>query len=100
MTVYKNHNQIEPSRVIVDGIHVKKYQKEPPPLGAIHSEYGLNIFKKNIINRIDEKVFPISRYFDILAAKEELLAYPINKRFYEIGCPEGIADLEKLLKNK
>lgn len=98
MTVWKNNNQIEPSRILVDGIHVKKYQKDPPPQGAQHAEYGLNILPKSIINKIEADIFPISRYFDILSAKKQLLSYEVSERFYEIGGFEGLKDTEKMFK--
>ena len=49
---------------------------------------------------VKEKVFPISHYFDILSGKNELLAYEVLERFYEIGGFEGLEDTENLFVKK
>lgn len=98
MCVWKNENRLEPSRVLLDGIYVKKYQKDPPPPDAVHMEYGLNILPKSIINDVKEDVFPISRYFDILSAKKHLVAHETAERFFEVGGFAGLEDTEKLFK--
>lgn len=101
MCVYKNDNQIEPSRVLLKDEHtVLRYQKDPPPEGAQHMEYGLNILRRSIINQVSETVFPLSHYFDLLTSSGDLLAFPVLTRFYEIGSHQGIADLEAFLKNQ
>lgn len=97
MTVYRNNNQIEPSRILVDGPYIKKYQKEPPPPRAQHMEWGLNIFKKKVIPRVQEKIFPISHYFDLLSPQKELLAYRVKQRFFEMGSMKGLEEVKKLL---
>lgn len=98
MCVYKNDNHIEPSRVLLLDEHtVLKYQKEPPPVGAKHMEYGLNVFRKSIISQVDKTSFPLSDYFDILTPTGDLAAFSVPTRFYEIGSHQGIADLEQFL---
>lgn len=99
MCVYENNNQIEPSRVLLDDTMVKQYKKDPPPEGAQHMEYGLNILKKNLIPQVEKLSFPISDYFDILAPQQQLLAFPVQERFYEIGSKEGLAETDALLRS-
>lgn len=101
MCVYKNDNQIEPSRVLLkDEMTVLKYQKEPPPAGAQHMEYGLNVFRKSVISQVAKTKFPLSDYFDILTSTGDLLAFSVPTRFYEIGSHQGIADLEQFLQTR
>lgn len=99
MCVYENNNQIEPSRVLLDGTLVKQYKKDPPPKGAQHMEYGLNIFKRTLIPNVDKECFPISDYFDMLTVQHQLLAFPVNERFYEIGSKEGLAETDALMSS-
>lgn len=101
MTVWHNKNKIEPSRIVVKNKLVKDYRKEPPPPGAQYAEYGLNIFSKKIFEFFEPKIksFPISEYFKALFDKDELAAFPINERFYEVGNLIGIRDLENHLSN-
>lgn len=101
MNIYKNNNKYELSRVLVDGIYIKKYQKDPPPKGAKYMEVALNIFKKEILNTVGKKVFPISDYFDILTPRRELIAFitKSKKQFYEMGCASGLKEARNFLKN-
>lgn len=99
MCVYRNENQIEPSRVTLDGPYVKLYRKDPPPPGAHHMEYGLNIFRRSVIPEIPKTTFPISEYFDTLSRKRELVAFEVQQRFYEMGSPEGLTEIHRLLKD-
>lgn len=99
MTVYQNNGQIEPSRVLLsmDGKMVTEYNKEKPRPEMRFSEYGLNIFHRDLLLEIPEEVFPISRYFDLLMANDQLAASISPTRFYEMGCVEGLKDLENFL---
>lgn len=100
MCVYENNNQLEPSRILLNGIYVKQYKKDPPPNGAQHMEYGLNILKKSLIPRLEKDSFPISRYFDLLTAKQQLLAFPVQERFYEIGSKEGLNQTNAFIQSQ
>lgn len=97
MTVYKNNWKLEPSRVLLDDAgYIKEYNKENPRREMKYMEYGLNILPKKIIDKVREKSFPISRYFDILMDKRQLISYESRKRFYEIGCHEGLGITRQL----
>lgn len=98
MTVWRNQGKVAHSQILVDGIYVTKFHKEPTFAGAEYIEYGLNILPKKIINAVPDKVFPISRYFDMLIPAHQMLAYKVKNRFYEIGGLGGLRDTETLLK--
>ena len=99
MTVYKNYGRLEPSKIILDGNFVKVFDKEHPNQpGMIYTEFGLNIFKKEVLDLVDKKAFPIGDYFKKLIEKKELLAFETSQRFYEIGCPEGLETTKKIIE--
>ncbi|OGI27385.1 MAG: hypothetical protein A2359_01075 [Candidatus Moranbacteria bacterium RIFOXYB1_FULL_43_19] len=101
MTVYKNNWKLEPSRVLLDDMgYAKEYNKENPRREMKYMEYGLNILPKKIIGKVREKSFPISRYFDILMDKRQLISCESKKRFYEIGCREGKETFKKYISKK
>lgn len=102
MTVYKNHGELEPSNIMVQGEFVKKFDKaNPDQANMVHTEFGLNIFKKEVLNLIDNKVFPIGDYFSKLIEKKELLAFETSERFYEIGRHHSLEEFENFItKNK
>jgi N-acetyl-alpha-D-muramate 1-phosphate uridylyltransferase len=98
MTVFRNDGTLGvPSQITVKGNRVIEFTKTDFNPEMKFVEYGLNIFGRDTITQISENSFPISRYFDLLIAKKQLLSYESPKRYYEIGCPEGLAELEQFL---
>lgn len=98
MTVFRNDGSLGvPSQITVKGGRVVEFTKTDFNPEMKFVEYGLNIFGRDTISQISEKSFPISQYFDLLIARKQLLSYESPKRFYEIGCPEGLAELEQFL---
>jgi N-acetyl-alpha-D-muramate 1-phosphate uridylyltransferase len=99
MVVYENNWSIEPSQVLLNegGSKVIEYDKEKPRPEMKFMEYGLNIFRKKLMTEVPEKIFPISRYFDILIKRDQLSAYISKERFYEIGSHGGLENLKNIL---
>lgn len=98
MTVFRNDGSLGvPSQIIVKGNRVIEFTKTDFNPEMKFVEYGLNIFGRNTIAQISESSFTISRYFDLLIDKKQLLSYESPKRYYEMGCPEGLAELEQFL---
>lgn len=100
MVVYENNWSIEPSRVLLNASNTKvvEYNKENPRPEMRYMEYGLNILPKKLIKEVTEKIFPISRYFDILIKRDQLSAYISTERFHEIGSHDGLENLKNILK--
>lgn len=98
ITVFRNDGTLGvPSQITVRNKRVIEFTKTDFNPEMEFVEYGLNIFGRGIISQISEKSFLISRYFDLLIAKHQLMAYKSPTRFYEIGCPEGLELVERLL---
>jgi NDP-sugar pyrophosphorylase family protein len=93
MTVYKNNNLYDASNTIISGDIVTKYDKcnKTPDMACI--EYGLNLFHKDVLARIPKDCFyELGDVFISLIADNELSAYEVKERFYEIGSPSGLQD--------
>jgi len=100
MTIYKNYGKLELSKIITKGNLIQKFDKKNSNQpGMIYTEFGLNIFKKDILDLVQKRAFPISDYFKKLIEGGELLAFESPQRFYEIGCPEGLKETKNLIKN-
>ena len=98
MTVFRNDGSLGvPSQITVKGNRVVEFTKTDFTPEMKFVEYGLNIFGRDTITQVGEKYFPIGRFFDLLIAKRQLLLFESSKRFHEIGCPEGLAELEEFL---
>lgn len=85
MSVYKNHDKYKRSNTAVEGELVKKYSTRSRTTDMVYIEYGANIFRKEILEMIPEGYYTLGRLFQRLIEKREILAYEVEKRFYEVG---------------
>jgi len=53
--------------------------------------------RSDVIAGVAETVFDLSAVFHRLSLEGRLAGYEVAERFYEIGSPEGLRDLEKYL---
>lgn len=94
MTVLHNRGQWGASNALVVGEQVVAYAKNPVPSGAEHIDYGMVILRRLILES-----FPAAGSFDLadiltgLAQDEELGAYEVKNRFYEIGTPDSLREV-------
>jgi NDP-sugar pyrophosphorylase family protein len=102
MSVWQNHDALEPSNVRCDGTWVLAYEKGPRQPGEAafdHIDYGAIAVRRSILAEQPEGV---AWGFDVLqrdlARKRRLRAYVAHDRFFEIGSPEGLAALNGQLK--
>ena len=98
MTVYKNMDRYEPSNVEVKDNLVKFYSKKRKTKKMKYIDYGVSIFKKEVLKFVPKnKVYDLSQLQQLLIKKRELLACPVEKRFYQIGSPEGLKEFKKYI---
>ena len=99
MTVYKNYDRYDGSNTVVEGNLVKKFSKKERTEDMVYIEYGANIFNKQALEMIPENQFySLEALFPCLIEMEELLAYEVKERFYEVGSPQGLEDFEQYIK--
>lgn len=99
MTVYKNYDRYDRSNTVVAGNLVKKFSKKEKPEDMVYIEYGANIFRKEVLEMIPENQFySLDDLFPILIDKEELIAFEVKERFYEIGSPQGLKEFENFIR--
>ena len=105
MTVYRNDVAHERCNVrFVDG-RVEAYEKgvaDPRDAGMHHVDYGLLAFRRDVI----EEQVPAGEVWDLSAVQHRLAAdgrmagFEVHQRFYEIGSPKGLAELETALVDR
>lgn len=99
MSVYKNCDQYDRSNTAVEGNLVKKFSKEERTEDIVYIEYGANIFRKEALKMIPENQFySLDELFPRLIEMEELLAFEVKERFYEIGSRQGLKEFEEYIK--
>jgi len=105
MVVYRNNSQWDKSNVIFRNHKVELYDKfyrseEESKFDYI--DYGISCFHRSIIEehvRSDQK-YDLAELFYLLSKQDSLAGYEIQDRFYEIGSPKGLKDLEEYLSNQ
>jgi NDP-sugar pyrophosphorylase family protein len=102
MSVFRNAGQWDASNVCIDGDRVVYYDKKAPPGAAEYIDYGLSVFTREVIARYAAAALPLDLAVvqRDLVTSGELAAYEVTQRFYEIGKPEGWAELDALLRGE
>ena len=99
MTVFKNENRWDPSNVWFEAGEIRQYDKQNRRPEMKHIDYGLGFLRPAAFayhpgaSRFDLA----DLYQDLLRAKQ-LAGYEITQRFYEMGSPQGLAELDSLLR--
>jgi hypothetical protein len=102
MTVHRNEGQWDTSNVIFDGHRVVRYDKglseRPPEMCWI--DYGLTALRRSVVAEQvpPDTVFDLAPVLSALASEGKLAGFEVPDRFYEIGSPQGRAELDKLLR--
>jgi len=102
MTVYENNGQFDTSNVEYADGRVVRYEKglDPIPASMRWIDYGLSVLERDLVaERIPaEVVADLSTLCTALAAEGNLAGLLVPDRFYEIGSPEGLAEVTALLE--
>lgn len=99
MSVYKNYDKYGRSNTTIKGELVSKFSKDERTADMVYIEYGANIFSREILEMIPEGHYTLEQLFPRLIEREELLAYEVNERFYEIGSFHGLKEFKELAQN-
>lgn len=98
MTVYKNYDRYGRSNVVVEGNLIRKFSKMEKPEDMIYIEYGVNIFRKEVLEMIPENQhYSLDELFPRLTERGELLAFEVEERFYEIGSEQGFKEFGEFI---
>ncbi len=99
MTVYRNEGLYDTSNVVFADGEIKVYDKKVRLPEMRHIDYGLSLFKASVFESYpaDEK-FDLAEVMGRLVREKQLAGYEVAERFYEMGSPAGLAELEVLLK--
>jgi NDP-sugar pyrophosphorylase family protein len=103
MTVFRNEHSWEESNVVFDGSRVLRYEKHcpAPPADMVWVDYGLSILRRlTIVSAVAEGApCDLALIYGRLSSEGDLLGYEATHRFFEIGSPSGLQDLEAFLRS-
>ena len=102
MTVYRNEGRFDRSNArLQDGfvVHYEKGLADPSGAGMDHIDYGFSIIDRDAVmpSIPPEAVVDLATIFHRLSDWHMLRGYEVSDRFYEIGSPQGLAELRSLL---
>src|SRR5262245_39524712 len=101
MTVYHNEGKYDTSNVVFGDGEIKVYDKKLKLPEMRHIDYGLSLFKAKVFDDYSpEQVFDLAEVMGKLVREKQLAGYEVKERFYEIGSPVGLQELEGLLGAK
>ena len=96
MTVLRTEGRWDKSNADFDGEHVTGYSKAEGDFEWI--DYGLSILTPAIAGEIpNDEPADLAEVFTRLSAEGRLAGLEVTDRFYEIGSPQGLAELERFL---
>jgi NDP-sugar pyrophosphorylase family protein len=96
MTVLRNEGRWDRSNAIYKNGRVLLYDKIAEPAMS-YIDFGLSAFRRELFEKIPARVFDLSTLFHELSVRGELAGFEVQQRFYEVGSPAGLADLEQYL---
>ena len=101
MTIYRNEGRHDTSNVVFRNGQIEVYDKTNHTPEMKHIDYGLSLFKSAAFDSFPaDKPFDLAEVMGKLVREKQLAGYEVHERFYEIGSPAGLAELETLLKSK
>jgi MurNAc alpha-1-phosphate uridylyltransferase len=99
MAVYKNDGKWDASNVITDGLWVIRYEKGTRGDPAFdHIDYGATALRRAVVEALPREAHGLDTLARELAARKRLRACVARERFFEIGSPEGLAELDQKLR--
>lgn len=101
MTVFRNEGRYDTSNVVFRDGEIAVYDKKNRRPEMRHIDYGLSLFKASVFNSYPpNEPFDLASVMGKLVQEKQLAGYEVNQRFYEMGSPAGLAELEKLLHQR
>jgi NDP-sugar pyrophosphorylase family protein len=101
MTVYRNEGLYDTSNVVFRQGAIIVYDKKVRLPEMHHIDYGLSLFRASVFEEWPAgQAFDLAEVMQKLVARGELAGFEVPERFYEIGSPAGLLELEATLKKK
>lgn len=99
MTIFHNRGKWETSNVVTDGTWVTRYQKATGDPAFDHVDYGAIALRREVIAALPAgQRLGLEPILGELAAAGRMRACVATERFYEIGSPSGLAELDGYLR--
>jgi NDP-sugar pyrophosphorylase family protein len=101
MTVFRNEGRWDTSNVWFEDGVIKSYDKKRVTSEMKYIDYGLGLLRSDALQPWpNDRPFDLADVYGDLIERNELAGFEVDRRFYEVGSPEGIAELDAMLRNR
>jgi NDP-sugar pyrophosphorylase family protein len=101
MTVFRNAGRWDTSNVLFENGRVTLYDKagsDPRAPRMQYIDYGLSVIARRVVEAIPaDGITDLATLYHDLSVAGALAGYEVHDRFYEVGSPDGLRDLERHL---
>lgn len=99
MTVYENRGAYDTSNVWFEDGRLRLYSKTGKLPQMHHIDYGLSLFRAAAFaDAPRDAIVDLATVQSDLSRRGLLAGFELTQRFYEIGSPAGLAELDQLLR--
>ena len=99
MVAYRNQNRFDKSNLLIQDGMIKLYDKTLRGENLEYIDAGLSILKKEVLNLVpEEEPYDLEELYRTLISEEEMSAYEVKQRFYQIGSFEGFEEFKNLVE--
>jgi NDP-sugar pyrophosphorylase family protein len=101
MTVFRNEGRWDTSNVSFSNGAIQSYNKKRQPPEMRYIDYGMGVLSHHVFSgHGDNQTFDLADIYTDLIARNELAGFEVTERFYEIGSPDGLAELDAMLRQQ
>ena len=98
MTVYRNEDRLDRSNVLYADGRIVRYDKTRRTPEMRHIDYGLGAFRPAAFaGWAVGEALDLAVLYQALIAADDLAAFEVGSRFYEIGSPAGLEEVRAYL---
>lgn len=101
MTVLRNANRWNHSNVLFSEGRILAYDKQRRTPDMQHIDYGLGVLQARVFADYPADVpLDLATIYQDLLSQDQLAAFEVTRRFYEIGSPAGLKETQQYLAQK
>jgi N-acetyl-alpha-D-muramate 1-phosphate uridylyltransferase len=101
MTVFCNEGKWDTSNVEFDGKNILEYSKTARTSRMRYIDYGLGVFRAEAFRDLPAgKPYDLAGLYTDLLQHNQLSAFEVRERFYEIGSPAGLRETAEFLATR
>jgi NDP-sugar pyrophosphorylase family protein len=101
MTILKNDGRWDTSNVHFERGEILRYDKKLRTAEMRHIDYGIAVLSAAVFGSYPGDVaFDLADVYSRLVNDKQMAAYEVKQRFYEIGTPKGLTELDSLLRER